>query len=64
VEVLALIDGGRDFGANGGGVLCNKRRGHVIENVVLSTWKKYYNYGKIQGVPMMSTTTVSINYIL
>ena len=56
MEVLALTDGGRDFGAKGGGVLCNKRRGHVMRKVVPSTWKKYYKYEKIQGVPMMSTT--------
>jgi hypothetical protein len=40
VEVLALTDGGRDFGAEGGSALCNKRRSHVIEKVVLLTWKK------------------------
>jgi hypothetical protein len=56
MEGLALTDGGRDLGTKGGGVLCNKRRGHVIENVVLSTWKKYHNYEKIEEVPVMSTT--------
>jgi hypothetical protein len=56
VEVLALTDGGRDFGAKGGGVLCNKRRGHMIEKVVLLTWEKYHNYEKIKEVSVMSTT--------
>jgi hypothetical protein len=28
----------------------------MIEKVVLSTWKKYYNYQKIEGVRVMSTT--------
>ena len=56
VEVLALTDGGRDFGAKGGSALCNKRRSHVIEKGVPLTWKKYYNYQKIWGVLVMSTT--------
>jgi hypothetical protein len=56
VEVLALTDGGRDFGAKGGGVLCNKCQSHVIENVVLLTWEKYHKYEKIEEVSVMSTT--------
>jgi hypothetical protein len=56
VEVLALTDGGRDFSAKGGGVLCNKRRGHVIRKVVCLTWKKWYKYQKNRGVLVMSTT--------
>jgi ligand-binding sensor protein len=58
MEVLALTVGGRDFGAKGGGVLCNKHRGHVIEKVVSSTWEKYHKYEKIEEVPVMSTTAV------
>jgi hypothetical protein len=50
---------GRDFGAKGGSALCNKRRSHVIEKVVLSTWKKYYNYQKIEGIRVMSTTDMT-----
>jgi hypothetical protein len=53
---------GRDFGTKCGCVLCNKRRSHVIKNVVLLTWEKYYNYEKIQGVPVMSTTIICQNF--
>jgi hypothetical protein len=28
----------------------------MIKNVVLSTWEKYYNYEKNEGVWVMSTT--------
>ena len=53
-----LTDGGRDFGAKVGGVLCNKRRSHVIEKVVLLTLEKYHYCQKIWGVLVMSKTDV------
>jgi hypothetical protein len=58
VEVLALNEQGRDFGANGGCVLCTRRRGHGIRKVVPLTWKKYFNYEKNERVQVMSMTVL------
>jgi hypothetical protein len=60
VEVLALTDGDVTLALSVAVYLCNKRRGHVIENVVLSTWEKYHNYEKNEEVRVMSTTVALI----
>jgi hypothetical protein len=56
MEVLALTDGDVTLVLSMAVYLYNKRRSHVIEKVVLLTWKKCYNYQKNWGVWVMSTT--------
>jgi hypothetical protein len=50
MEVLALTDGDVTLALSVAVYLGNKRQSHMVEKVVLSTWKKYYNYQKIGGI--------------